>query len=554
MKKKILALLLGLSLLTTFAAGCTSKVGSSNTSNTSSSTAKKGGTIKYGILSSPKGTFNPLLSGDIYDGKVNQLVYSTLINLDAKNNFTPGLAESYTISEDNLTLTFKLNKNAKWHDGEAFTAADVAFTFTSIASPDYTGTRFSEIDKLVGAKEYHDKKADSIAGIKVIDDYTISFTYSEVFAPALANFSVRAIIPKHIWEKAPVAAWEKQSDLLKKPVGTGPFKLTNFTPDQSVELTRNDDYFLGAPNVDGFIFKVVNQDTAQSELINGNLDITAVTSLKQSDLDTYTNSGMKILEYAGTGYQFLTMNNDNPLFSDKRVRQAITYAIDRKGIVDKLLEGHAKVLNTPLAVSSWAYPADGLNEYNYNVDKAKELLKEAGWTDNNGILEKGGKPFKATLIYPTGNKTREQSAPIIQQNLKAVGIDITLVSMDFATLKTKISNEHNYELGLMGFSLELDPSDAKTYWSSSNANKPSMNLANFKNETSDKLIEEGSKSLDQAQRKTAYNQWAKLMNEEVPFVYLYSPDEVRAYNPNLKNYNYSTYTEFPDIQNWYFDN
>lgn len=553
MKKKLLALLLGLSLITTFAAGCSSKTSASNSSTTTTSAAKKGGTIKYGILSSPKGTFNPLLSTDIYDGRVNQLVYSTLINLDANNKFVPGLAESYKVSDDNLTVTFKLNKKAKWHDGEPFTAADVAFTFTSIASPDYTGTRFAEIDKLVGAKDYHDKKADSVAGIKVIDDSTISFTYSEVFAPALANFSVRAIIPKHIWEKVPVGTWEKQSDLLKKPVGTGAFKLTNFTPDQSVELTKNDDYFLGAPNVDGFIFKVVNQDTAQSELINGNLDITAVTSLKQSDLHAYTNSGMKTLEYAGTSYQFLTMNNDNPLFSDKKVRQAITYAIDRKGIVDKLLEGHAKVLNAPLAVSSWAYPT-GINEYEYNVDKAKSLLKEAGWTDNNGILEKDGKQFKATLIYPTGNKTREQSAPIIQQNLKAVGIDVTLVSMDFATLKSKISDQHDYELGLMGFSLELDPADAKTYWNSAIANKPGFNLANFKNETSDKLIEQGAKSLDQAQRKSAYNEWAKLMNEEVPFVYLYSPNEVRAYNPNLKNYNYSTYTEFPNIQNWYLDN
>ena len=144
-------------------------------------------------------SFNPLLSNTTYDNNVNNLVYSPLILLDENNEYKPGLAEKYEFSDDKLTITFNLRKDVKWHDGEPFTADDVLFTFTSMADPKYTGSRFNEISKIVGAQDYHDGKADSISGIKVIDKNTISFTYTDVYAPALSNFSQRGIIPKHIW-------------------------------------------------------------------------------------------------------------------------------------------------------------------------------------------------------------------------------------------------------------------------------------------------------------------------------------------------------------------
>lgn len=536
MKTKLTAVLVALVL---FAAG----------TNTAWAQTAGGSTLRYAIWSSPKGVFNPILYNDIYDYRVVALTYSALLALDANNTIIPALADSYTLSKDNKTITFKLNKKAKWHDGVDFNADDVAFTFASIASPDYKGPRYGEIDKIVGVKDFHDGKATTIPGIKVIDADTISFTYTDVFAPALANFAIRGIVPKHIWSKYPVGDWDKQAADLKAAVGTGPFKLVTFVPDQYVELARNDDFFLGAPKLAKFILKVSNQATAQSELIKGDLDIAVLSSLKQKDIDVYKDAGITVLEYAGTGYQFLTINNDDPKFADKRVRQALAYAINRKGIVDKLLEGHGKVLNTALTLSSWAYPAD-LNTYDYSADKAKALLKEAGWTLSGDVLTKGGEPFKVTILVPIGNKVREQSAPVIQQNLKAVGIDATLVNLDFASLKAKVSDQHDYELALMGFSLEVDPADAKTYWHSSIANKPGFNLANFKNPASDKLLDEGAQSLDVKSRQAVYQKWGKLINDEEPFVFLYSANEGRAFTPKLQGYNFSTYVEFPNIQNW----
>lgn len=551
MKKKIGSYLLTTLLVGALLVGCggTTSKETVVTPNTNGAEVASQ-TINYAIWSSPKGVFNPVLLNDIYDRKVGELVFSSLLTLDADDKIIPALAESYEVSADNLKITFKLRSNVTWHDGKPFTAKDVAFTFTSIADPNYTGPRFAEIEKLVGAKDYRDGKADAVKGIEIIDDQTISFTYSEVYAASLANFAIRGILPEHIWGSIPVGEWEQQTSLLTNPIGTGAFKLVNFVPDQYVELVRNDNYFLGAPKLEKVILKVSNQETAQGELINGTLDIAALSSFKQQDLDTYTSAGKTILEYPSASYQFMTMNNENPLFADKRVRQAITYAINRDGLVNQLLEGHGSIINAPLAVSSWAYPKEGLNAYAYDVEKAKALLAEAGWTVENGVLQKDGTVFKVDLLVPTGNKVREQSAPIIQQNLKEIGIEVNISTMDFASVKAKVYEEHVYEMALMGFSLELDPADAKSYWSSELLGKPGFNFANFNNAQSDTILNQAAQSLNQDERKVHYNEWAKLLNEEAPFVYLYSPNEARVYNPNIKGYNFSNYIEFPNIHKW----
>ena len=541
----ILSTLLSLSLLT----GCGSTSAEIPTSSTNQSSNDES-VLRYAVESSPKGLFSPLLSNTTYDNNVNNLVYSPLILLDENNDYKPGLAEKYEFSDDNLTLTFNLRKDVKWHDGEDFTADDVAFTFTSIADPKYTGSRFNEISKIVGAQDYHDGKANSISGIKVIDKYTISFTYTKVYAPALSNFSQRGIIPKHIWSKVAIADWDKQTDLLNKPIGTGPFKLTDFKADQYVELVKNDTYFGGTPKIDKFIFKVTNTETELSELAKGDLDVVELSSTKEDDLKTLKDAGIKIEEKPSANYQFMTMNSNREFFKDKKVRQAITYAINRKAMVESLLGEHGQVINTPISLAGWAYPESGLNSYDYNVDKAKELLKEAGWSENNGVLEKDGKKFEVDLMVPTGNKVREQSAPIIQQNLKDVGITVNISTMDVASAMAKTKGQGDYDMGLLGFTLEVDPGDADRYWASSIANNSQFNFSNFINSQSDELIDKAASTIDRNARKEIYAKWGQLLNEEAPDVFLYSQNALRAHNPKLQGYKYSAYSVFPDIQNW----
>lgn len=551
-KNKILAGIFSTVLLLSLFTGCGATSAELPDTSTPSNTQSSNGesVLRYAVASSPKGLFSPLLSTTTYDNNVNSLVYSPLILLDENNEYQPGLAEKYEFSDDKLTLTFNLRKGVKWHDGEEFTADDVAFTFTSIADPKYTGSRFNEISKIVGAQDYHDGKSDSISGIKVIDPNTISFTYTEVYAPALSNFSQRGIIPKHIWSKVDIADWENQSDLLNKPIGTGPFKLTDFKADQYVELAKNDSYFGGTPKIDKFIFKVTNTETELSELAKGDIDVVTLSSIKEEELKELKDAGIKIEEKPSANYQFMTMNSNREFFKDKKVRQAITYAINRKGMVTSLLEDHGQVVNAPLSLAGWAYPKSGLNNYDYNVEKAKELLKDSGWNENNGVLEKDGKKFEVELVVPTGNKSREQSAPIIQQNLKDIGITVNISTMDVASAMAKTKGEGDYDMALLGFTLEVDPGDANRYWSSSIANGSQFNFSNFINSKSDELIDNATKTVDRDERKQIYAEWAQLINEEAPYVFLYSQNDVRAYNPKLEGYKYSAYSIFPNIQNW----
>lgn len=516
--------------------------------------------IVYALTSSPTGIFNPLLNDTTYDDAVIDLTYNSLLSFDKNLNPKPELAKSYEISDDNLSITFKLNDNIKWSDGKTLTADDVAFTFTSLADKGYTGSKYGYVEKLKGAKDYHEGNVDKIEGIEVIDKNTIKFTFAEPYSPGLTNLGSIGIIPKHIWGEVPIAQWKDKKDLLTKPVGTGPYEVVSFTEGQDVQLKRNDNYFDGDVKTEKFILKVTNEDTATGELLNGTVDVIDASNLKNKDIKDLESEGMDVTSYDSNLVQYMGFNLRDKKFQDKNLRQAFMYALDRNAMVDKLLEGNGQVVDTPMLPSSWSYPDKStLNNYKYNKDKAKELLKQAGYEDrdNNGIVEdKDGKELVVKLTYPTGNKLREQTAPIIQANLKDIGVKMELENMEFTALMDKVVANHDFELYLMGNNLSLDP-DPKPYWHSTSASdekgNSAWNISSFKNEKADQLIEQGISVSDQKQRKEIYSQFGKLLNDEVPWAYLYSQNIRKAYNPHLKDFKPYTFNDFDNVKDWYID-
>lgn len=516
--------------------------------------------IVYALTSSPTGIFNPLLNDTTYDDAVIDLTYNSLLSFDKNLNPKPELAKSYEISDDNLSITFKLNDNIKWSDGKTLTADDVAFTFTSLADKGYTGSKYGYVEKLKGAKDYHEGSVDKIEGIEVIDKSTIKFTFAEPYSPGLTNLGSIGIIPKHIWGEVPIAQWKDKKDLLTKPVGTGPYEVVSFTEGQDVQLKRNDNYFDGDVKTEKFILKVTNEDTATGELLNGTVDVIDASNLKNKDIKELESEGMDVTSYDSNLVQYMGFNLRDKKFQDKNLRQAFMYALDRNAMVDKLLEGNGQVVDTPMLPSSWSYPDKStLNNYKYNKDKAKELLKQAGYEDrdNNGIVEdKDGKELVVKLTYPTGNKLREQTAPIIQANLKDIGVKMELENMEFTALMDKVVANHDFELYLMGNNLSLDP-DPKPYWHSTSASdekgNSAWNISSFKNEKADQLIEQGISVSDQKQRKEIYSQFGKLLNDEVPWAYLYSQNIRKAYNPHLKDFKPYTFNDFNNVKDWYID-
>ncbi|WBW99397.1 peptide-binding protein [Oceanirhabdus sp. W0125-5] len=507
--------------------------------------------LRYAIWSSPPGVFHPTMYEDDYDSNVNQFIYEGLIEMNPQLKFELNLAEKYEVSDDNLVLTFYLRKDVKWHDGKPFTAEDVAFTYESTCHPDYSGPRFSNYSKIKGAQAYRDGEADKVEGIEVIDKHTIRVTLSEVYAPALADIAESAIFPKHIWSNIPIGEWDEATEALRNPIGTGPFKFAKFEPDQYVEFVGNDEYHRGKPILEKIFLQVANQDTVQAQLIAGEIDFAPISKLNKDDIAYYKENGIVVEEVTDRGYQYMGINNRLDKFKDKRVRQAFAYAIDRQGMVDGIMEGFGVVANAPYASFSWALPKDGINDYAYNPEKAKELIASVdGYEYKGDTLYYKGKPLKLTLKYPTGNKVREASAPLIQQNLKAIGIEVELLIMEFGTLLEQVCDELDFDLYLMAWGLSVDP-DQTGIWHSSITGPGGWNTPGFINKKSDELLAKGTLTLDQSEREKIYNQWARLMNDEMPSVFLYSQVDGRAYSPKIKGLKIFPYGNFYNIHKIY---
>jgi len=474
-----------------------------------------------------------------------------LLQSNEKLEMVCDLCKEFSFSADNKTVTFKLRENVKWHDGQPFTAKDVAFTFRSMLDPDYTGVRTNDYAALAGVQKMLDQrdqldaqvsskqiddataakqkkeaweawlKGDGQKAIHVIDDYTISFTTDEPYAPLLINLAF-PIIPEHIFKNVDLAKME-DADATHNPIGTGPYKFVEFKDGQYVKLERNENYYMGKPHIPTIVYKVVNQDVAIGQLKAGELDF---IEMQPKDVDLVKgDKNIRVEERADFGYQYMGFNTDREFFKDKRVRQAIMYAINRQGIVDQLLGGHGTVMNSHMPPALWAYDASQLNSYPYDPNKAKQLLADAGWKPGpDGILTKDGKPFEFTLKYPTGNKVREQSAPLIQANLKEVGIKVNLQQMEFQTLSTTVFDQRNMDAWLMGWSLSLDPDPGSIFLPTNSWGK----VTGWTNATSEQLIKNGTKVLKVEERKPIYVQWAKILNDELPYAFLYSQNKIDA--------------------------
>ncbi|MDC7219881.1 MAG: ABC transporter substrate-binding protein [Spirochaetales bacterium] len=533
MKKLTLSL-----ILTLFAAAFFVSCGNDNgeTSTTAggamSEEDKFGGTLIRASWNPPSGNFLSLITSTDNDFLVTDVVFERLITINDKNELVPALAESWDIADDSKSVTFHLREGVKWHDGEEFDAEDVYFNWKFICDAGYTGPLYSNFKPIIGVEAYHNGEADEISGVEIIDDYTIKISFEEIYASVLTMVGTKAnLIAEHVWAGIEPAKAPEMTEMLRNPVGTGPFKFAEFAADQYVSMVAFEDYWQGRPYLDKIIIKATNQDTAQAELLSGQINYMTVSDFNPDDMGLFESEGIQVLATAGGSYQFMGVNHQLSDFQDVKVRQALMYGIDRQGMVDNLLYGYGELLTQPLPTSSWAHPGlDKLNMYEYNPEKAIELLEEAGYSYKDGIMYKAdGEQLKWVLKYPSGNKTRERSAPVIQQNLKDIGIDVELQIMEFSTMFKQLNND-DFELFLIGFGAGVEPDQAR-FWKTG----AKYNLMNYENAENDRLIEEGISYIDNETRGKIYGDWAVYLNEDLPSIFLYTPQLGCAVSGNLRN-------------------
>lgn len=548
--KKLLSVALAAVLSASLLVGCGNKGGGS-----SSGEAKD--TIVYSMNTAPEGIFNPLISNVNIDKYVTSVVYASLMTVNDKGEQEPYLATESKVSDDMKKITYTLSDKAVWHDGEKVTANDVAYTFKAMADPNYTGGYYGDVQAVKGAEAYHNGEAEDIEGIKVIDDKTIEIEFEKVYAPGVTNLGNVEIIPEHIWSKVDPGEWTKQTELLNNPVGCGPYKLTEYKTGSHVKFEAATDFFGGEVKTPNLVFKAINADTTQAEFKGGNIDIANVESLRQADIDALTSEGLKTVSYDNYMFTYMGFNLRKESLKDVKVRQAIMYAIDRQSILDNIVEGRGSIVNAPLLPSSWAYPEESeLEQYKYDVEKAKSLLKEAGWEDKDGdgIVENAnGEKLELTIDCQNDHEVRQKTATAIQESLKAAGIAVEIDTMEYSALMDKAVANHDFDLYMMGNTLSLDP-DPKPMWASTAiSNEPGVigyNIVAYNNPETDKLIEEGNATLDQNERKSIYGEFAKILNRDVPEAYLFCQNVERVYNPGLEGYKPSTFNEFYNVHNW----
>lgn len=548
--KKLLSVALAAVLSASLLVGCGNKGGES-----SSGQAKD--TIVYSMNTAPEGIFNPLISNINIDKYVTSVVYASLMTVNDKGEQEPYLATESKVSDDMKKITYTLSDKAVWHDGEKVTANDVAYTFKAMADPNYTGGYYGDVQAVKGAEAYHNGEAEDIEGIKVIDDKTIEIEFEKVYAPGVTNLGNVEIIPEHIWSKVDPGEWTKQTELLNNPVGCGPYKLTEYKTGSHVKFEAATDFFGGEVKTPNLVFKAINADTTQAEFKGGNVDIANVESLRKADIDALTSEGLKTVSYDNYMFTYMGFNLRKESLKDAKVRQAIMYAIDRQSILDNIVEGRGSIVNAPLLPSSWAYPEESeLEQYKYDVEKAKSLLKEAGWEDKDGdgIVENAnGEKLELTIDCQNDHEVRQKTATAIQESLKAAGIAVEIDTMEYSALMDKAVANHDFDLYMMGNTLSLDP-DPKPMWASTAiSNEPGVigyNIVAYNNPETDKLIEEGNATLDQNERKSIYGEFAKILNRDVPEAYLFCQNVERVYNPGLEGYKPSTFNEFYNVHNW----
>lgn len=495
----------------------------------------------------PTGLFHPELLTSDYDGNVASLIYETLVNFTPSFEYEPALAASWEISDDNRSVTFHLQPDAKWHDGEPVTAEDVKFSLLFVGHKDYTGPRYSNVEQIVGMEAWHTGAADDVEGIEIVDEKTIKITTIQPFGPFLYQIGGRYVMPKHIWGDVEVAKADQQRDLLENPVGSGPFVFKEFVKDQYVATTANENYWGGKPKVDGIVIQAVSQDTAQAQLIKGEIDIMSVSDFNPTTVKALEDAGVQLKTAGLVAVQYMGVNHRLPTFQDKRVRQALAHAINRQSIVDDLLYGHGNVADNPFPKTIWAYPGDDdVKHYEYSPEKAIALFEDAGYTYENNVMSKDGKQLKLTLKYPSGNKVREKAAELIHQNLGDIGIEVELLLMEFQAL-SEATDKGDFDMFLMGMGTSFD-ADQLYIWGPGST----FNYSGWSTQKSLDLLRQGVGVVDIEDRKPIYKEWATYMNDEMPWVWLYNWDGGLAVTGDLQNVQYYAGGSYYNIVNWEF--
>ncbi len=477
-----------------------------------------GGTLINAMTGEPSGLIS-MIAGESASSAISSNIFNSLLKYDKNLELEGDLTESWQISPDQKTITFKLKPNLKWADNQPLSSADVMFTWQAVTDEKNASPYASDF-LLV-------KKAETP------DPQTFRVTYAQAYAPALDSWAGLQILPKHLLEGKDLHT----TAFARKPVGSNYYKLDNWKHGEHLMLSRNANSVLGPAQIDSLVTRIIPDNSAQFlELMADNIDLMGLDPIKYSRIIPARPELLKKLalyKELGNSYTYMGFNLKHKPFDDVRVRRAINYAIDKQEIIDGVYLGLGINIASPYKPGTrWSNPA--LQPYPYDPAKARALLKEAGFTDSNGdgILERDGKPFSFEIIT-NQNKEREKSAVLIQRRLKEVGIDVRIRAIEWASFISRFIKTGDFDVVVLGWGLGLDP-DQYNIWHSSQQAPGQFNFIGYNNPKIDALLEQGRLELNPDKRMVIYHKFAEILLEDSPIIYLSAGYGLTAIHKRVK--------------------
>ncbi len=506
---------------------------------TSVTVPERGGTLVEGIAGNPQ-YVNPLLSQyNQVDEVLCALLFNGLTRLDERGNVVPDLADTLTIAPDGLTYDFRLRSGLYWHDGVPVTAADVLFTIGAMQSDDFPGVSWLRTFW----------QAVEVSAPDGPDGLAVRFQLQQPLATFL-DYTTIGLLPAHLWEKVPVAEM-MASQFNTRPVGTGPFQLTQITATRA-ELSVNPRYHGPTPYLTGIKFRFYpDHQSLLPAYDRGEID--AISWLWPEDMaEAGQRQDLQLFTAPLAGYTLVYLNLQNTnvaFFQETAVRQALLYALDRQALLDKLENGQGLVAHTPVLPGSWAYEPQ-VKQYSFNPAEAKRLLEEAGWTDNDGdgVRERDGIALRFVLLG------KDQAwLDALSSAWAAIGVQAVPQAVTLAGLTRDFLAPRAFDAAIVSWELSGDP-DPYPLWHSTQAQN-GQNFGGWSNRQADEAIERARSINDRELRRGYYAEFQRIFAEEMPALLLYYP--VYTYGVRSKIHNVqmgplnSPADRFRTIADWY---
>jgi peptide/nickel transport system substrate-binding protein len=508
----------------------------------------EGGRVREGIIGTPR-FINPVLASTDADRALVSLIYSGLMQKTQNNEIIPNLAESYQNSEDGLTYTFVLKDKISFHDGKPITTTDVAFTIGAIKDPIIKSPRKGNWDGV---------------SVEVMDERTIKFTLKQPFANFLENTTL-PIMPAHLWGNSPIEL--NEANLY--PVGSGPYQVSKLNKESSgivnsYELISFKEYAIGRPYIKKInLFFYQNEDDAIRALKDKKINQLGSISPENTSLikEKYNTIVSKELPRI---FGLFFNQNENQIFTNKNVVNAIEKAINKDRIVSEVLNGYGLVIDNPVPIHILKESiAKNQKDHQASIEEAKKILEKDGWTlGESGYLEKtttdsNKKKTTSTLSFSiaTGNAPElSRSAEIIKENLTEIGINVDVKVFEVGNLNQSVIRPRQYDALLFGQIVNTE-SDLYAFWHSSQRKDPGLNIAMYTNAKVDKILEEALSNQDQNARQQKYQQMIEEIKKDMPAVFLYSPNFIYIVSKDLQGFNIDNLTlpsdRFLNAYLWY---